>query len=313
MATQIATGSDMPDGVATVSHRLRHEPDYVVCGDATRRFYAAKWQLPAHRVRTDCRTDNILVWRRRGASPIAKTSGGKSQHGYAVPGSFTFIPSGEYAHYAIESASVYLEVFVAPALLQDFAAEHDLGAAEPGIRPVLAQTDPWLAGYFQMLETEIELYRTPHRSFDVLLLGQAQQLLAAHLLRSYSAFRRDKLQNIDRVAQARALRPHLLKRVYEYIDAHLAADIRLSDLARLAHVSERHFIRAFHAATGCTPYRFVVKQRLHACADLLRARPDLSIGEIAASMGFRSRPHFSAKFAECFGVTPAAYRTRVNL
>ena len=308
----IATG-EMLDGVATIRHRLRCEPDYVVCGDATRRFYAAKWQLPAHRVRTDCRTDNILVWRRRGASPIAKTTGGKLQHEYAVPGSFTFIPSGEYAQYAIEGASVYLEVYVAPSLLQDFAAEHDLGSAEAAIRPVLAQSDPWLAGYFQMMETEIELYRTPQLSFDGLLLGQAQQLLAAHLLRAYSGFARNRLEKMNRAAQARALRPHLLKRVYEYIDAQLGSDIRLTDLAQLAHVSERHFIRAFQAATGCTPYRFVVKQRLQACADLLRARPDLSIADIAATMGFRSRPHFTAKFVESFGITPHAYRTRANL
>jgi AraC family transcriptional regulator len=204
-------------------------------------------------------------------------------------------------------------VFVAPTLLQEFAAEHDLGSAEAAIRPVLAQSDPWLAGYFQMMETEIELYRTPQLSFDGLLLGQAQQLLAAHLLRAYSGFARNKLENMNRAAHARALRPHLLKRVYEFVDAHLGADICLSDLAQLAHVSERHFIRAFQAATGRTPYRFVIEQRLRACADLLRTRPDLSIAEIASMTGFRNRPHFSAKFAECFGVTPAAYRARVNL
>jgi AraC family transcriptional regulator len=314
MATFIAPGgmaSDRrPDGIATMTHRRRIEPEYVVCGDEASRFYAAKWSLPAHRIRTDCRMDNILVSRRRGAAPLTKTAGGKSQRSYAVPGAFTFIPSGEYAQYSVAGDSVFLELYVAPSLLREFAEQHDL-STNTSIRPVLAQSDLWLAGYFQMLESEIELYRSPLRALDLLLLGQAQQLLLAHLLRCYSGLQPHKIERLD-APHAGALRAPLLKRVYEFIDANLSSDIRLADLAQLAHLSERHFIRAFRAATGCTPYRYVIDKRLRVCAELLRTQSDLSVADVAAMMRFRSRPHFSAQFSERFGVTPSVYRSQTN-
>ena len=98
-------------------------------------------------------------------------------------------------------------------------------------------------------------------------------------------------------------------RVFEFIDANLTRDVRLYDLAQLAHLSERHFIRAFRAATGVTPYSFLIEQRLHACAKLLRIG-DLPVADIALVMRFKSRPHFSSKFATLFGVTPSQYRAQ---
>ena len=62
---QIAT--TWPQGIANLTHRRRHEPAYVVCGPESTEFYVAKWNLPAHRTRADCRMENILVFRRRGS------------------------------------------------------------------------------------------------------------------------------------------------------------------------------------------------------------------------------------------------------
>jgi AraC family transcriptional regulator len=308
-AMSISTApTGLPEGIAIMKHRRRLEPEYVVCGNRSINFYAAKWRLPAHRVRTDCRMDNILISRRRGAARLTKTVGGKAERSYALPGAFTFIPSGDYAHYNVGGESEFLELYVAPELLQEFADQHELGNAGIKLRPVLAQSDPWLAGYFQMLESEIELYHNPIRTLDVLLLGQAQQLLLAHLVRSYAGLKPSKRATLDGTKSASALRPELLSRVYEYIDANLTEDIHLTHLAQLVHLSERHFIRAFRAATGCTPYRYLVDKRLQACARVLIDQPELPITDVASAMRFRSRPHFTAMFSERFGITPSEYR-----
>jgi AraC family transcriptional regulator len=157
-----------------------------------------------------------------------------------------------------------------------------------------------------MLESEIELYRSSMHTLDLLMLGQAQQLLLGHLVRTYAGLRPAKREMLDRAAGS--LKPQLLNRVYEFIDANLARDVHLSELAQLVHLSERHFIRAFRAATGCTPYRFLIDKRLQACAQLLAERPELPVADIASTMRFRSRPHFTAMFSARFGVTPSEYR-----
>ena len=307
MASELSVESVLP-GIATMTHRRRHEPTYVVSGDAANRFYAAKWQLPAHRIKTDCRMDNILVCRRKGAAPISKTVGGKAHRSYAQPGAFTFIPTGEYAQYAVNGASEFLELYIAPTLIEEFSAQHDMNAGAISIHPVLAHSDPWLAGYFQMLESEIELHRSSLPQLDALLLHQAQQLLLGHLVRSYSGLSSNKIAALDSASAGYALRSHVLKRVFEFIDANLARDIRLYDLAQLAHLSERHFIRAFRAATGMTPYRYVIERRLRVCADLLRTHRDMPVSAVALAMRFKSRPHFSSQFIALFGVTPTQYR-----
>jgi AraC family transcriptional regulator len=305
------TGDVLP-GIATMTHRRRLEPAYVVRGDATNRFYAAKWQLPPHRIKTDCRMDNILVCRRRGAAMISKTIGGRAQRSHAQPGAFTFIPSGEYAQYAVNSDSVFLELYVAPTLIEEFATQHDVRISGAALRPVLAHSDPWLAGYVQLLESEIELHRSSMPQLDALLLSQAQQMLLGHLVRSYAGVANEHLTELDSRTAGYALRPAVIKRICEFVDAHLTQEICLRDLAQLAHLSERHFIRAFRAATGMTPYRYVIERRLRVCADLLRTHRDMPVSDVALAMRFKSRPHFSSQFVALFGVTPTQYRATTD-
>ena len=93
----------------------------------------------------------------------------------------------------------------------------------------------------------------------------------------------------------------------DYIRAHLAQPIALDDLAREGGMSRYHFIRAFHAATGLTPYAFVIAERVAAGIESLRAS-DLSVSEIAAATGFLSPARFSERFRALIGQTPAEFR-----
>jgi len=313
----------VPDGIATMAMRRRYRPDYIVRQSDDARFYIAKWRLPAHRVRSDCRMDNILTCRRRGAVSIAKTVGAVRQAGYAQPGDCTLIPSGEYAHYDVEGAGELLEMYIAPSLLLEYAERNELSLATVDISPALACRDSWLAGFCQMLESEIDVQRegaiasldeSPLVQLDVLWMQHAQHLLFAHVLRRYGVLPPRPAHDLIGLRSQRryALAPQILRRVIEYIDANLQSEIHLEALARLAHVSERHFIRAFHAATGCTPYRYVIASRLRASAQLLRQYPEQSIPSIAAQLGFGSRSHFSVQFVRYFGVAPAQYRREVR-
>ncbi len=299
--------SDLPSVITTLAQLRRQQPTYVVRGD---RFYAAKWSLPPHRVVSgECNFDHILLCCLDGEASVAtKTVDGKAVRKHTHPGDVAFIPSGEVAHYALEGGIVVLELYISPALVQQFSEQHTKGGRAVSIRPVFAEEDLWLAGYFRMLESEINSFRDTTPTLDALLLGQAQQLLLGHLLRRYSDLSLIYAGTLDPTRAGYALRPHLQRRVTDFIEANLRSDIRLGDLAQLAHLSERHFIRAFRAAIGCTPYQYVLERRLRACAELLRDRPGLPIADVAASMGFNSQSYFATKFGERYGVTPSRYR-----
>jgi AraC family transcriptional regulator len=305
--TETPAEADLPSVIATLAQRRRQQPTYVVRGD---RFYAAKWTLPPHRVTSgECNFDHILLCRLEGETSAAtKTVDSRAIRKHTRPGDVTFIPSGEYAHYALERSIDVLELYISPTLVQKFSEQHVKDGRAASIRPVFAEEDLWLAGYFRMLESEINSFRDPAPALDALLLGQAQQLLLGHLLRRYSDLSSAYTGALDPTRAGYALRPHLLRRVTDFIEANLPSDIRLGDLARLAHLSERHFIRAFRAAIGCTPYQYVLERRLRACAELLHVRPNVPIADVAASMGFNSQSYFATKFSERYGVTPSRYR-----
>jgi transcriptional regulator GlxA family with amidase domain len=80
-------------------------------------------------------------------------------------------------------------------------------------------------------------------------------------------------------------------------------------LARIANVSEAHFIRTFRATFGETPHRYLQRRRVERAMFLLRAT-DRSVTDICLDVGFTSLGTFSRSFREIVGEGPTAYRRR---
>lgn len=104
-----------------------------------------------------------------------------------------------------------------------------------------------------------------------------------------------------------AITDRRLARVIEYMSADVAKVLTLEDLAAVAGVSKFHFTRLFRAASGTTPYDFLLGLRVEAARTLLTGT-DLDIAEIAARCGFARAAQFRAAFSRRYGSTPTAYR-----
>jgi transcriptional regulator GlxA family with amidase domain len=100
-----------------------------------------------------------------------------------------------------------------------------------------------------------------------------------------------------------------LRRVHDHIDRHYAEPLTLGELASLVGMSKFHLVRAFRAAYGETPIRYLTRRRIERAQDLLRSA-NLTVTEICMMVGFASLGSFSAKFADLVGESPAAYRDR---
>ena len=105
-----------------------------------------------------------------------------------------------------------------------------------------------------------------------------------------------------------ATSPHA-RRVVDYIQANLEGDIRLEELANIACLSRFHFVRAFKAATGTSPYRYVADLRIERAKTLLRLG-QLSLVEIAVELNFSSQATFTRAFRKATGHTPGQYLGR---
>jgi AraC-like DNA-binding protein len=108
-------------------------------------------------------------------------------------------------------------------------------------------------------------------------------------------------------ADSKGLAPWQLRRVVEYLDAHLPKRVDLADLAVLAGLSQPHFSRAFKASTGLAPYQWQLDARIRRAQALL-IDTSLSLDQLAEATGFADPVHFGRTFRKLTGATPAAWR-----
>jgi AraC-like DNA-binding protein len=96
-------------------------------------------------------------------------------------------------------------------------------------------------------------------------------------------------------------------RARDAIDRDYGRPLNIPALARIALVSEAHFIRTFRATFGETPHRYLQRRRVERAMALLR-NTDRSVTDICFAVGFSSLGTFSRTFREIMGRSPTDFR-----
>ena len=99
----------------------------------------------------------------------------------------------------------------------------------------------------------------------------------------------------------------LIHRILEYMNAHYTEDITVKELAEMASMSEKNFIRYFHFNAGISPKRYLIEQRMKYATELLTDTEN-SITEIAQLVGYSDPYCFSKAFRKYYGESPSACR-----
>ena len=166
--------------------------------------------------------------------------------------------------------------------------------------------DPLLAEIAYAISSELQ-YETAAGGLlaDTLATSLAARLVQAHLGVSLSqaAVRPDGRHAVDR---------RRLARVLDYIEAHLEGDLTLDRLASIACLSQFHFARAFKAAIGQSPHRYVSGRRLEHARALLAAG-DRPLVDIALALKFSCQANFTRAFRQATGQTPGQYRRNFSV
>jgi AraC-like DNA-binding protein len=102
-------------------------------------------------------------------------------------------------------------------------------------------------------------------------------------------------------------RPAWLLRVTGHVEAHPGDRLTVERLAGLAGLSRAHFVRQFTRLAGTSPADYVFRARMARAARLLQAS-QLSVAEIAHSLGFADPNYFAKAFRRAFEVSPTEFR-----
>ena len=103
------------------------------------------------------------------------------------------------------------------------------------------------------------------------------------------------------------LPPWQMRRLEDYVRAHLADDLTLNGLAELLGISVRHLSRVIRYAKGRSVHRWVADLRIAEARRLL-TESDLPQHDIARRVGFSGAGAFSTAFRTASGLSPSDFR-----
>ncbi len=103
----------------------------------------------------------------------------------------------------------------------------------------------------------------------------------------------------------------IFKKIFDYINNNLNTQISLEDLASIAGHNSNYLCRIFKKEFGVTPIKYINDLKLSKAKDLLR-NSNMTITEIAETLGFYSVHYFSKFFKEKEDMSPLEFRKAVS-
>jgi AraC family transcriptional regulator len=231
-----------------------------------------------------------------GPLKLERTLHGRRTNGSVAPGHLAILPPDADTRWIFNRRADVVLVYLSRDLLEEVIEE------SVGRDPRAVEIAP------RFLIRDLVLERTAHRLLKEIteprpesrLAAEALALdLVAHLLGAHS--------NLTvPLGRTRPIAPNRLKRAHEFVWANLDRPVSLQQMAQAAGMSVFHFARGFKEATGSSPHRYLVEQRLLRARSLLHdaKRP---VGDVARAVGY-THSHFTALFTRHLGMAPSKFR-----
>ena len=100
-------------------------------------------------------------------------------------------------------------------------------------------------------------------------------------------------------------------KVIDHVEEHYRSKLEVSELARIACLSESQFRKRFMKLFKISPLKFITRIRVQTAAKLL-VSSDTPIADIAVKCGFCDQSYLTRQFTSFFGMTPKKYRDRLG-
>lgn len=244
----------------------------------------------------------LLVWIISGNAAVQERElGGQWETSEVAKGDFFLTTSAQpyEMRWNVSSADDFevMHIYLGVPLLEKAFHEILGGPVEAvRLREVSGGRDEGLSVLLEQVRLELM-----GRGASPLYLQGLAQCIAVYLARNYLD------SSADDRPRRNALPAYKFRRVLAAMEADLARDFNLRQLAEVAGMSECHFSRMFKKAAGYSPLQFFIRLRMARARQLL-LETDQSIIDVGLEVGYSSHSHFSQVFKREVGVTPTQYR-----
>jgi len=252
--------------------------------------------LPAFNAPEVMLLEPFLTINVEGVGEVAVKRRGRSERLSVLPGSVFVLGPGHVPPIHVGGSLTSIFISLRPWMFAEYAA--DLIALDVArLRNTYSVPDPHFYHIGMALNAEIEQQYPGGRLYGESLATA----LVAHLLTRYS----ERGAVLD--SRQAGIGSRRLRKVLDYIEENLAADLSIIELGAVVELSPCRFARGSKEAVGLPPHQFVMRKRITRARGILEAS-SIPLAEISASLGFESQSHFTAVFHRLVGTTPRAYR-----
>lgn len=255
------------------------------------------YQFHSHQTQVPPLRDVALIaWQTR--AEITLRCGTISSQAQMSPWDFSILRPGYESIWRWNTAFRAVVLYINERRLAAMASEvFDHHVDHVLVRESFQLQDPIIQHAIGLLATELRGERLGNSLYSEALLTQ----ICIHVLRHHaeSSLRAPRCPGALSAVQAR--------QIADYIENHLASDLSLGALAKVAGISQFHFARLFRKRFDLPPHAYVQQRRVERARDLL-VQSDMALKEIVCATGFYDQSHLTKSFKRSFDATPAEVR-----
>lgn len=211
-----------------------------------------------------------------------------------APGDFDLVPAGASGVWEDHLDCDMVSVRLAPGLLTATAEALALPGGRVDLAPKIGARDALVSHLCGALAAELKAPE-PARRLRVDGLASA---LATRMLQSFGAAPATGRQTLSKPQ---------VRRLVDYVEANLDADLSLEELAAVVGLSVPHLTVLFRRTLGQSTHAYVMERRVHRARDLLLAGR-APISQVALEAGFAHPSHLARWMRRLLGVTPSQVR-----
>ena len=122
----------------------------------------------------------------------------------------------------------------------------------------------------------------------------------------------EQLSTSSRLPGAGSQVKRTVKQMIHFMSSQYAHPISIEQMCDSLGYNRAYLSRVFKQETGLSPVTYLLKLRIEKSRQLLRERPELSVEQVASSVGMTDALYFSRQFKRFCSQSPTSYRLQVT-
>ncbi len=236
-------------------------------------------------------TEHRVIFYLTPAVPTDCSCEGVGQYRVQSPYDFDLVPGGAGGCWEDHAPCDMVSVRLAPSLLSSTAEALALPGGRAELAPKIGARDPLVEHVVRALVAELQAPAPAGRIYA----DSLATALTTRLLQNFAAVG---------FAGRQTLSKPQVRRIVEFVEAHLDGELTLDQVAEVAGMSIPHLTTLFRRTMGQSVHAYVMERRVQRARALLLSR-QMTIAQVALETGFAHQSHLARWMRRLLGVTPS--------